>query len=213
MSNTGGGLPPLNVRIQINTTGAGAAASAMRQVTGAAGGMGRSVATSAVPIRMMGDAMRQTASLIKYTVLGVFTNMGTQAIQMSRQFEMSMAKIQGLVGVSATEVNKMKESILDLGGATTKTPQELADALYFITSSGFKGAEALDILKESARSAAAGLGETQVVADALTSVLNAYGDGAYSAAQANDILVVSVREGKSEAARNACPGLMSLDFS
>lgn len=202
MSNTGGaggGLPPLNVRIQISTTGAGAAASAMRQVTGAAGGMGRSVATSAVPIRMMGDAMRQTASLIKYTVLGAFTNMGTQAIQMSRQFEMSMAKIQGLVGVSAKDVNKFKEAVLDLGGATTKAPQELADALYFITSSGFKGAEAMDILKESARSAAAGLGETQVVADALTSVLNAYGEGAYSAAQANDILVVSVREGKSEA--------------
>ena len=199
MSNTGGGLPPLNVRIQINTTGAGAAANAMRQVTGAAGGMGRSVATSAVPIRMMGDAMRQTASLMKYTVLGVFTNLGTQAIQMSRQFEMSMAKIQGLVGVSAGEVNKMKDAILDLGGATTKGPQELADALYFITSSGFEGAKAMDILKESARSAAAGLGETQVVADALTSVLNAYGEGAYSAAQANDILVVSVREGKSEA--------------
>jgi TP901 family phage tail tape measure protein len=161
--------------------------------------MGRSIATSAVPIRMMGDAMRQTASLMKYTVLGVFTNMGTQAIQMSRQFETSMAKIQGLVGISAREVSKMKEEILDLGGATTKGPQELAEALYFITSSGFEGAKAMDILKESARSAAAGLGETQVVADALTSVLQAYGEGTYSAARANDILVVSVREGKSEA--------------
>lgn len=199
MSNTAGGLPPLNVRIQISTTGAGAAASAMRQVTGAAGGMGRSVATSAVPIRMMGDAMRQTASLMKYTVLGVFTNMGTQAIQMSRQFEVSMSKIQGLVGITATEVNKMKEAILDLGGATTKTPQELADALYFITSSGFQGAQAMDILTQSARSAAAGLGETQTVADALTSVMSAYGEGVYTATQANDILTVSVREGKSEA--------------
>jgi TP901 family phage tail tape measure protein len=202
MSNTGGsagGLPPLNVRIQINTTGAGAAASAMRQVTGAAGGMGRSVATSAVPIRMMGDAMRQTASLMKYTVLGVFTNMGTQAIQMSRQFELSMSRIQGLVGITAGEVNKMKEQILDLGGATTKTPQELADALYFITSSGFQGAEAMEILTQAAQSAAAGLGETQVVADALTSIMSAYGEGVYSAAQANDILTVAVREGKAEA--------------
>ncbi len=199
MSSTPGAMPPLNVQIRISTTGAGSAATAMRSVAGASGTMGRSIATSAVPIRMMGDAMRQTASLMKYTVLGVFTNMGTQAIQMSRQFETSMAKIQGLVGISAREVAKMKEEILDLGGATTKGPQELAEALYFITSSGFEGAKAMDILKESARSAAAGLGETQVVADALTSVLQAYGEGTYSAARANDILVVSVREGKSEA--------------
>jgi TP901 family phage tail tape measure protein len=161
--------------------------------------MGRSIATSAVPIRMMGDAMRQTASLMKYTVLGVFTNMGTQAIQMSRQFELSMSRIQGLVGVTAAEVNKMKEQILDLGGATTKTPQELADALYFITSSGFEGAAAMEILGESARAAAAGLGETQVIADALTSILSAYGEGVYSAAQGSDILTVAVREGKAEA--------------
>ena len=192
-------MPPLNVQIRISTTGAGSAATAMRSVAGASGTMGRSIATSAVPIRMMGDAMRQTASLMKYTVLGVFTNMGTQAIQMSRQFELSMSRIQGLVGVTAAEVNKMKEQILDLGGATTKTPQELADALYFITSSGFEGAAAMEILGESARAAAAGLGETQVIADALTSILSAYGEGVYSAAQGSDILTVAVREGKAEA--------------
>jgi TP901 family phage tail tape measure protein len=199
MSNTPGGMPPLNVQIRISTTGAGGAASAMRAVAGASGTMGSSIANSAVPIRMMGDAMRQTASLIKYSVLGGFLNMGKAAMDASRQMEVSMSKIQGLVGISAAEVDKMKQSILDLGGATTKSPLELADALYFITSSGFQGAEAMEILTQSAKSAAAGLGETQVVADALTSIMSAYGAGTYDAAQAADILTVAVREGKAEA--------------
>lgn len=199
MSNTPGGMPPLNVQIRISTTGAGSAASAMRTVSGASSAMGSSIAGSAVPIRMMGDAMRQTASLIKYSVIGGFVNMGKAAMDASRQMEVSMSRIQGLVGISAVEVEKMKQSILELGGATTKSPLELADALYFITSSGFEGAAAMDILTESARAAAAGLGETQVIADALTSVISAYGEGTYDAAYAADILTVAVREGKAEA--------------
>jgi len=192
-------MPPLNVRIQISTTGAGSAASAMRSVAGASGAMGKSVAGSAVPIRMMGDAMRQTASLIKYSVIGGFINMGKSAMDASRQMEVSMSRIRGLVGESAAQVEIYKQSVLALGGQTARAPQELADALYFITSAGIKGSVALDVLEQSARSATAGLGETGVVADALTSILNAYGNETYSASKANDILVATVREGKAEA--------------
>ena len=199
MSNAGGGLPPINVRIAISTTGAAAARSAVSSVGAGATGMARSVAASTVPIRMMGDAMRQTASLVKYAVIGELVNAGKQAIQMSRQFEVSMAQIRGLVGISAQQVKVYKDEILALGAASSKGPVELADALYFITSAGIKGQRALEVLRESAESAAAGLGETKVVADALTSILNAYGQGTYSAAKANDILVATVREGKAEA--------------
>lgn len=192
-------MPPLNVQIRISTTGASSAASAMRTVAGASGAMGSSMASSAVPIRMMGDAMRQTASLIKYSVIGGFLNMGKAAMDASRQMEVSLSRIRGLVGESAAQVEVYKNSILSLAGTTSRAPQELADALYFITSAGIKGAAALEILEESAKSATAGLGETNTVADALTSILNAYGDSVYSAADANDILVATVREGKAEA--------------
>lgn len=193
------GPPPLHVRIVIGTTGAPAAAAAMRSVTGATTGMASSMARSAVPIRQMGDAMRQTGSLIKYAVIGGLVNLGTASMQAARQFEVSMKQIQGLVGVSANAVQGFKDEILKMGAATTKGPAELADALYFITSAGLKGRLAMDVLSQSARAAAAGLGETKVVADALTSAINAYGPGAYSAAQATDILVATVREGKAEA--------------
>ena len=193
------GPPPLHVRIVIGTTGAPAAAAAMRSVTGATTGMASSMARSAVPIRQMGDAMRQTGSLIKYAVIGGLVNLGTASMQAARQFEVSMKQIQGLVGISANAVQGFKDEILKMGAATSKGPAELADALYFITSAGLKGRLAMDVLGESARAAAAGLGETKIVADALTSAINAYGPGVYTAAQATDILVATVREGKAEA--------------
>lgn len=86
-----------------------------------------------------------------------------------------------------------------LSGETAKAPVELADAMFFITSAGLRGADALAVLEISAKGAAAGLGETAVVADLVTSAVNAYGIENLSAAKATDILTAAVREGKAEA--------------
>jgi TP901 family phage tail tape measure protein len=200
MSNVGGSaVTPLSVRIVISTSGAQQAATAMRSATSAVNNMGGQFARAQVPIRSMGDSMRQVSSLINYTMIMPLYKLGTAAIQASRNFEMSMKKIQGLVGVSAGEVNNFSNAILKMGTQVGKGPQELGDAMYFIASAGLRGAEALGVLNQAARSAAAGLGETKIIADALTSVINAYGQNVYSASRANDILVATVREGKTEA--------------
>lgn len=200
MSNAGGSaIPPLHVQVIISATGAGAAAGAMRNTNNALNAMASQFTRSQVPIRQMGDAMRQTSSLINYTMIMPLARLGTAAIQASRNFEMSMKKIQGLVGLSAKEVQSFEKDILRMASDVARSPLELADAMYFISSAGIRGAEAVDVLKESAKAAAAGLGETKVIADALTSVINAYGEGNYSAARASDVLTAAVKEGKVEA--------------
>lgn len=207
MSNTGGGaggsLPPIYQPIIVTTSGAGQVGNTLRQVASQYGSqmssMSRSTTGMYVTWRTFGDSLRQTGSLLKYTMAMPLMNLTKQAVQFSTQFEDSLAKIRGLVGVSADQTAAFGEQILKLGPAVGKGPVELADALYFITSAGIKGAEALDVLEASSKAASAGLGETQVVADAVTSVLNAYGEGTYSSMQATDILTAAVREGKAEA--------------
>lgn len=121
------------------------------------------------------------------------------ALKMAADFDTSMRKITGLVGVASSQVNAMRGSVLGLAGETTRSPQELADALFFVTSAGFRGKEALDVLEASAKASAAGLGETQSIADLVTSAINAYGPEVLSAAEATDVLTAAVREGKLEA--------------
>ena len=119
---------------------------------------------------------------------------------MSRQFELSFSRIRGLVVVTGQSLDIMKKKVLSLAGETTRAPLELADALYYITSAGIKDTvTALEVLEVSAKAAAAGLGTTNTVADAVTSTMNAYGVANMSAARATDILVATVREGKAEA--------------
>jgi TP901 family phage tail tape measure protein len=195
-----GGVPPLNVQIVIRTVGVGAAASGMKTVTSATKGMSKGFAAGTISSRTLGDAMRQSATLMKYTVAGGFMQIGQAAMQASRNFELSFSRIKGLVGISTDSIEAMKKSVLEMATDTTRGPEELADALYFITSAGLRdSAVAMDVLNKSARAAAAGLGETKTVADAVTSAINAYGVAGLSAGQATDVIVAAVREGKAEA--------------
>jgi TP901 family phage tail tape measure protein len=124
---------------------------------------------------------------------------GAAIFKTSKDFEYSMQKIVGLVGVSQQQVDSWSKDLLQLGPQLGKGPQDLAEALYFVTSSGIKGAEALDVVSTSAKASAAGLGETKQVADLLTSAMNAYASSGLTATKTADILTAAVREGKGEA--------------
>jgi TP901 family phage tail tape measure protein len=148
----------------------------------------------------VGGQMRTLGSTASMYLTAPILGVGVASGKMFMDFEKSMSEVTGLVGVSKEQVSQWSDELLKLGPALGKTPQELADALYFITSAGLRGAEAMEVLEMSAKASAAGLGETKVIADLVTSAMNAYGSENISAAQATDILVGAVREGKAEAA-------------
>ena len=124
---------------------------------------------------------------------------GGAAVAMQKDYEASMTKIIGLVGVARETVEGWSDAVKDIAVQTGRGPEELADALYFIASAGVRGEEALEALEMSAKGAAIGLGETKVIADLVTSAMNAYKSSNLSAAEAVDVVTAAVREGKAEA--------------
>lgn len=150
----------------------------------------------------LGSIAASTNRLGKAMTVGVtlpITAAGVAAVHFASDFETAMTQSVALAGVGADQIDGLKASVLELAGKTAKAPQELADAFYFVASAGFSGAEALDVLEASAKASAAGLGDTGVIADAVTSAINAYGKENLTAAQATDVLVKSVQVGKLEA--------------
>jgi TP901 family phage tail tape measure protein len=124
---------------------------------------------------------------------------GIASVKMANDFSQSLTRMIGLAGVSQKQVNSWSTDLMKLGPQVAKSPRELADALYEIASSGISTGKAMDVLTVSAKASTAGLGETRTVADAVTSVMNAYGENNISAAHATDVLIATVREGKGEA--------------
>ena len=146
-----------------------------------------------------GAIMKKFGRNMSMFVTAPIALIGGAAFKMHKDFEASMTKIISLVGVAREQVDKWSEDILRIAPALGKAPKELADALFFITSAGIRGADAMDVLTASAKASAVGLGETMVVADLVTSAMNAYGIETLSAAKATDVLVAVVREGKAQA--------------
>jgi len=125
---------------------------------------------------------------------------GKKSIETASDFEYSMNKIVGLVGVGRKEVEGFKKEIMDMSMATGQSTTKLAEGLYYITSAGFKkGAEALRILEVAARGSTAGLGDLVDMSKLLVFSMNAYRKSGYSATQVADIFVAAVREGALEA--------------
>lgn len=150
-----------------------------------------------------GQSMKKVGQWMSMYLTTSILAVGGAMAKTAMDFESSMSKIIGLVGISKEQVAEWNNEILKMAGAVGKAPKELAEALYFITSAGIKGSEAMDILEASAKAASAGLGETKTIADLLTSAMSAYGMKNLSAAKATDILVAAVREGKGEASEFA----------
>jgi TP901 family phage tail tape measure protein len=150
-------------------------------------------------LAQMGQRLQNVGSSLSLYVTAPLTALATASVALATQFETTMSRIVGLVDVPKETVAGFANEVSGLGATVGKTANELGEALFFITSAGFKGAEAIDILKASAKASAAGLGETRIVADAVTSAVNAFGIENLSAARATDILVAAVREGKAEA--------------
>lgn len=144
----------------------------------------------------LGDSLTRSVTLPLVAV-------GAAAVKMSLDFDSTFAQMQATAGVAASEVAGLKEEVLSLAGETARSPQELAEALMMIRSSGFDGAAAMDVLEMSAKGAASGMGTTAEVANAITNVLNGYGQANITAAEAMDVLTASVQEGKAEASEMA----------
>jgi TP901 family phage tail tape measure protein len=139
-----------------------------------------------------GDQLTRNVSL---PLLGL----GVAAGKLADNFDQTFAKMVGLAGVTAGEVDGLKQKVLDLASVTGRGPQDLAEGLYFASSAGFDTATAMQILEVSAKGATAGLGSTSSVVNAVTNALGAYGTGALSAAQAVDILTAGAKVSKVEA--------------
>lgn len=169
------------------------AAAADAATKKAAASMTASMAAAGVKMQAIGKKMTQ------YMTLPIIA-IGLVSTKVFTDFEANMEKIVGLVGVAKEQVEAWKKEVLAMGPATGQGPEKLAEALFFITSAGIRGAEAMEVLEMSAKAATGGMGEAKVIADLVTSAMNAYGKENLNAAQATDILTATVREGKAEAA-------------
>ena len=159
--------------------------------------------------KKFGSQMKRVGGNMTRNITMPLTLIGGASVKMAADFDTSLRKINTLVGVSKEDVAGFKDEILDLAGETAQSPVALADGLYFLTSAGLEGANALETLTAVAKANTAGLGDQTALAKVAAAAQNAYGEANLTAADSLDIFGKMVKTGMFESDQLA-EGLGSL---
>ncbi|MCK4982809.1 MAG: phage tail tape measure protein, partial [Victivallaceae bacterium] len=111
-------------------------------------------------------------------------------------FEQQMANVSTMLDEPAKYMDSFKKGIRKMSVEFGEGTDTLAKGLYDILSASIDPAKALDVLAVSAKAARAGITDTGVAADAITTILNAYGLSADHAESVSDLLFKTVKKGK-----------------
>ena len=117
-------------------------------------------------------------------------------VKVFADFETQMANVSTMLQEPEKYMERFRKGIRDLSVELGESTEALAGGLYDILSASIPAEKALDVLAVSARAARAGLTDTKTAADAVTTVLNAYGLSADRAADVSDLLFSVVMRGK-----------------
>ncbi len=147
----------------------------------------------------------QNISKITRAATVVIGALGAGAFKVGAAEERSFLNLQTQLGDTAEKVNELKGVARSISKETNKPLRELGDALFSIRSGGQKGAAGLDILNQSAKAAAAGLGETRPIGLLAASAINSYGEAALSGSDAVDKILAIVESGNLDASTLAEP--------
>lgn len=174
------------------------------KVTGDVGGFVSAMASGARSVTAFAGA----AGLATGAIAGLAgaAAMGA-AIRSAAEFEAELIKLNTLVGINIDQLEKWEGAMRGIAVQTGQSATEIARAMFAITSGGARGAEAMEILEQTAKASAIGLGDMTTIGRTTTAIMQTFGDTGLTASKAIDILVGTVREGNLEAGELA--GAMS----
>jgi len=119
-----------------------------------------------------------------------------EAFNAATEFDRALHNVWTLTDATWSSIQKLGTQVRAMAAGFAESGTQATEALYQIYSATFTGADAMTILEESLKGAAAGLSDVFSVSDMLTTVLNAYGMAASESAHINDLLFATIRYGK-----------------
>lgn len=116
------------------------------------------------------------------------------ATKAAATFDQGMRNVNSIAKLSESQFQSLRGSVTALTNdpGIKDGPSALAKGLYDVYSSGFKGAEAINVLSIAAKGASAGMSDTATSGRALMAVLNSGISGVQGAQGAMDVLFKTV---------------------
>ncbi|SER87280.1 phage tail tape measure protein [Psychrobacillus sp. OK032] len=157
---------------------------------------------------MLDDQM--TASLNKLTVgsaasFAAITAGAAYAIKEFTSFDDALRKAGAIAGASASELDAMRESAIQLGADTSKGATEVADAMADLAANGFDANQVIAAMPGIIAASEASAEDLALAADTVSSALNIWSLEAAESTHVADVLAM--------AANVSAAGIMDLSYA
>jgi len=146
----------------------------------------------------------QTMGIAMVAAGAVITAAFGLTIKSAMDFEAELAQVSTMLdSVSMKHMPEFKSGLQSLAMEFGESTSTLSKGLYDILSASIEPSKALDVLAVASKAATAGITDTGVAADAITTIINSYGLEAEDAGKVSDQLFAIVKRGKTTFAQLA----------
>ncbi len=126
----------------------------------------------------------------------ILKQIAADSFNFANEFSKAMREVQTISQAVQQDFKGISQQIIDMAANGPEDAIKLSKAYYEIVSAGYDGSQALEILRVSTQAATAGITDTKIAADGLTTILNAWGKDASEAGKVADIMFKTVEKGK-----------------
>ncbi|MBW7652165.1 phage tail tape measure protein [Anoxybacillus sp. ST4] len=127
------------------------------------------------------------------------------SVKKSMDFEAQLSRVGAIAGATPNELEKLKQAALDLGSSTSKSATEVAQGMEIMGAMGYNTNQILAAMPGIIAAAEASGEDMALVADTVSSALNAFGLEAGEAARVADVLA--------QAANDSAAGVQDMQYT
>jgi hypothetical protein len=181
-----GGLPPLVAHL-------------MGDISHFKGEMSKASAVAKTETEASSKHFNQLATVGKFAFLGIAGAAiagGAASVKMAGDYEAATTRLITSAGETRANIELVRKGMLQMAGDVGTSAMDLAKGMYIVESAGYHGAAGLQVLRAAAEGAKTENAALDVVANAVTSVLQDYHLKASDAAMVTTKLVAAISVGK-----------------
>ena len=124
------------------------------------------------------------------------TGIGIVMAKTAATFDGKMREVNSLIGLTDAEFQQLKDDTLELAAAIGVDAVQASEALYQAISAGVPRGNVFTFMEVASKAAIAGVTDTEVAVDGLTTVINAFKLQYSDAQKVADTMFVAVQRGK-----------------
>lgn len=154
--------------------------------------LSKGLQTAQKQIQKVAAGFTKAGTKLTASITAPLVALGATAVNVSQQFEQSMANAASVAGATGDDLQRMTDLAREMGSKTVFSASQAADAMYYMASAGYKVDQMADSIQATLNLASATQSDLAFTTDTVISALNQFGLEASSAERVTNVYAAAI---------------------